>query len=91
MGRLVVAFHKESWPLRAPFRFAGHTIESSDVVVVALSDGEVNGRGEAGETTGNVCAQIASPADRLAGGMGCEEMRPALPADGARNAVDRAL
>jgi L-alanine-DL-glutamate epimerase-like enolase superfamily enzyme len=97
MGRLVVAFQKERWPLRAPFRFAGHTIEASEVVVVTLSDGEVSGRGEAtgviyrGETPDSICAQIASLVCRLEDGMGRDELQRALPAGGARNAIDCAL
>jgi L-Ala-D/L-Glu epimerase len=97
MGRIAVAFEKQSWPLRAPFRFAGHTIEASDVVVVTLTDGEVSGRGEAigviyrGETPDSLCADIASVLERLENGMSREELQTALPAGGARNVIDCAL
>ncbi|HEX4198271.1 MAG TPA: N-acetyl-D-Glu racemase DgcA [Caulobacteraceae bacterium] len=97
MSGLRVAFHKESWPLAAPFRFAGHTIASSDVVVVTLTDGAFRGRGEAtgviylGETPDSICAQIAAVAGRLEDGLGRGELAAALPPGGARNAIDCAL
>jgi muconate cycloisomerase len=97
MSRLHLAFHKESWPLAAPFRFAGHTIASSDVVVVTLTDGASVGQGEAtgviylGETPDSICAQIAAVADKVEAGLGRGELRALLPAGGARNAVDCAL
>jgi L-alanine-DL-glutamate epimerase-like enolase superfamily enzyme len=97
MAGIRVTVEKESWPLRSPFRFAGHTITSSDVVVVTLTDGEISGRGEAtgviyrGETPDSLCAQIAAVSARLGAGMGREELQTALPWGGARNAVDCAL
>jgi L-alanine-DL-glutamate epimerase-like enolase superfamily enzyme len=97
MSGLHVAFHKESWPLAAPFRFAGHTIASSDVVAVTLTDGAFRGQGEAtgviylGETPDSICAQIAAVAGRLGDGLGRGELSAVLPSGGARNAIDCAL
>jgi L-Ala-D/L-Glu epimerase len=97
MGRLTVTFQQESWPLLAPFRFAGHTIEASNVVVVMLTDGENTGRGEAtgviyrSETPDSICAQVAPLVGRLEAGLGREELQSILPAGGARNAIDCAM
>jgi L-alanine-DL-glutamate epimerase-like enolase superfamily enzyme len=97
VGRIAVAFEQQSWALRARFRFAGHTILASNVVVVTLADGEHRGRGEAtgviyrGETPDSVCAQISEVASDLSAGMEREELQSALPPGGARNAIDCAL
>lgn len=90
-------FRKESWALKKPFRFAGHTIAASDVVTITLSRGSYVGRGEAtgviyrGETPDTICAQLAAAADRLTDDLTCESLRDILPWGGARNAVDCAL
>jgi L-alanine-DL-glutamate epimerase-like enolase superfamily enzyme len=97
MSRLHLAFHKESWPLAAPFRFAGHTIASSNVVVATLTDGAAVGQGEAtgviylGETPDSLCAQIAAVVDRLEAGLDRGDLNALLPPGGARNAIDCAL
>jgi L-alanine-DL-glutamate epimerase-like enolase superfamily enzyme len=97
MSRLKVEIQKESWPLAAPFRFAGHEILSSDVVVVTLTDGQFRGRGEAtgviyrGDTPKSVFSAIVSVAERLEDGLDRKALQAALPAGGARNAIDCAL
>jgi len=92
-----VGIEKQSWPLVAPFRFAGYEIAASDVVVVTLDDGEVRGRGEAtgviyrGETPDTIFAQIAAVADRLKAALDRHALQALLPPGGARNAIDCAL
>jgi L-alanine-DL-glutamate epimerase-like enolase superfamily enzyme len=90
-------FEKESWALKKPFRFAGHTIAASDVVTVTLARGGHTGRGEAtgviyrGETPDTICEQIASVAPSLTDDMKPQDLRRILPPGGARNAIDCAL
>jgi L-alanine-DL-glutamate epimerase-like enolase superfamily enzyme len=97
MGRLRVEIEKQSWPLLQPFRFAGHTIPSSDVVVVTLTDGAFRGRGEAtgviyrGETPDSIAAQIEMLRSLLEAGLTRQALQASLPPGGARNAVDCAL
>jgi L-alanine-DL-glutamate epimerase-like enolase superfamily enzyme len=92
-----VTFRKESWALKNPFRFAGYTIASSDVVTVALSRGDFVGRGEAtgviyrGETPDTICADIAGIIPEVERGINQAELCALLPAGGARNAIDSAL
>jgi L-alanine-DL-glutamate epimerase-like enolase superfamily enzyme len=88
---------KQSWALAAPFRFAGYEVKSSDVVIVTLIDGDFRGRGEAtgviyrGETPDSIVQQISALSGRLEAGLDRQALQTALPAGGARNAVDCAL
>jgi L-alanine-DL-glutamate epimerase-like enolase superfamily enzyme len=97
MDGLRVEIEKQSWPLLQPFRFAGHTILSSDVVVVTLSDGDLRGRGEAtgviyrGETPDSIVAEIEALRHRLEAGLDRQALQDLLPPGGARNAIDCAL
>ncbi|HEY1837369.1 MAG TPA: dipeptide epimerase [Rhizomicrobium sp.] len=92
-----VHFRKESWALKKPFRFAGHTIAASDVVIVELRREDHVGRGEAtgviyrGETPDTICEQIAAVVDRLTDETTPQALREILPWGGARNAIDCAL
>ncbi|MGA9794443.1 MAG: dipeptide epimerase [Rhizomicrobium sp.] len=92
-----VHFRKESWALKKTFRFAGHTIAASDVVIVELRREDHVGRGEAtgviyrGETPDTICEQIAAVADRLTDETTPQTLREILPWGGARNAIDCAL
>jgi L-alanine-DL-glutamate epimerase-like enolase superfamily enzyme len=86
-----------SWPLARPFRIAYETFTTVDTVLVELSDGGVTGRGEAsgvsyhGETADSLLAQIEAAARTVEGGASREDLLSALPAGGARNALDCAL
>jgi L-Ala-D/L-Glu epimerase len=90
-----ITIAKESWALKKPFRFAGYTIASSDVVTVTLKRGVNSGHGEAtgviyhGETPDSIVQQLASL-------RGTDDLTRArllhlLPPGGARNAIDCAL
>lgn len=90
--RIVEAVH-EAWPLANPFIISRGAKTAADVVVVRVSDGRHNGRGEAvpyaryGETIDDTLAAlraIARPVDRAG-------IQTLLPPGAARNALDCAL
>lgn len=91
--RLVLTARHEVWPLREAFNISRGTKTAANVVVVTVTDGTHQGRGEAvpyaryGETVEASLAAIASLSevtDRLA-------LAVAMPPGAARNAVDCAL
>jgi L-alanine-DL-glutamate epimerase-like enolase superfamily enzyme len=86
----------EHWPFLRPFRITGHVFDGVDVLVATVEAGGLQGRAEAagvyyrGETAVTLAAQVAS----LAAGVNTlsrQELLQAMPAGGARNAVDCAL
>jgi L-Ala-D/L-Glu epimerase len=87
----------ERWPLKAPFRIAGHTFTDSEVIVVTLMEGGVSGRGEAagvyyrGESVQTMARQLEAVRSLLERGVTRESLRSLLPPGGARNAIDCAL
>lgn len=86
-----------SWPLARPFRIAYETFTTVDTVLVEISDGAAVGRGEAagvsyhGETAETLLSQIQAAASLVEGGASRKDLLSALPAGGARNALDCAL
>jgi L-Ala-D/L-Glu epimerase len=97
MGRLSLDYRVETHRLSAPFRISGFVFETSDVVVVELSDGEFTGRGEAagvyylGDDAGHIVADVEAHRELIENGAGREQLRELMPRGGARNAVDCAL
>ncbi|QDX27941.1 dipeptide epimerase [Sphingomonas suaedae] len=93
--KLTVA--RESLPLNAPFRIAGHVFETSDVVTVLLEDGAARGRGEAsgvyylGDDVDHMLTALDAARGAIEGGIDRAALRDLMPAGGARNAVDAAL
>lgn len=87
----------ERWPLRTPFRFAGHTVEALDTVTVTIVDGDHRGVGEGVPpvvfdiTAADVVAALEAARGRIEGGLEPEEVGELLPAGPARNALDCAL
>ena len=87
----------ETWPLAKPFRITGRTYTSIDVVVVVVSDGTFEGRGEAagvdylGESVATILDQLATLRLAFAAGIDRARLQTMLPIGGARNAVDSAL
>ncbi|MBT5415563.1 MAG: dipeptide epimerase [Rhodospirillaceae bacterium] len=87
----------ESWPLRGSFAISRGSKTTAEVVVAELADGGARGRGECvpyahyGESVEGVVATIEAMADALAGGLDREGLQEAMPAGGARNALDCAL
>jgi len=97
MGKLSLRYRVETKHLSAPFRISGFVFETSDVVVVELSDGEFIGRGEAagvyylGDDSKHIVAEIEAHRAVIEDGPDREELRTLMPAGGARNAVDCAM
>lgn len=93
----VLTVATECFPLKEPFRITGHTLTTSDVVVVTLQQGPHIGRGEAigvfyhGDDPARLTGQIEAVRDAIEGGIDRGQLRRLLPPGGARNAVDCAL
>lgn len=83
--------------MRAPFRITGHTFTALRAVVVTLSDGRFEGRGEGagvyyrGETAEGMAVQLAAVRTEIEAGAGRRALAGLLPAGGARNALDCAF
>jgi L-alanine-DL-glutamate epimerase-like enolase superfamily enzyme len=97
MTKLSLGYRVEAKRLSAPFRISGYVFETSDVVVVELSDGEFTGRGEAagvyylGDDSKHIVAELEAHRRIVEDGPDREELRSLMPAGGARNAVDCAM
>ena len=97
MGAFRLAYRVESHALAAPFRISGFVFETSDVVVVELTDGEHVGRGEAagvyylGDDVEHMLAELEAHRDGIENCGSREELREIIPRGGARNAVDCAM
>ena len=87
----------ETWPLATPFRITGYTYDAIELVVATISDGALEGRGEAagvdylGETPAGMVADIEAAKAAFAGGIDRDRLQSLLPIGGARNALDCAL
>lgn len=97
MPRLSLNVAVETLTLAAPFRISGYVFETSDVIVVTLSDGAHAGRGEGSgvfylhDDVPHMLAAIEGARAAIEAGPSREELRSILPPGGARNAVDAAL
>jgi L-alanine-DL-glutamate epimerase-like enolase superfamily enzyme len=97
MGGLRLEVATETLRLARPFRIAGHVFETSEIILVTLSDGERRGRGEAsgvfflGDDLARMQAALEAARSAIEAGPSREELRTILPPGGARNAVDAAL
>lgn len=88
-----------SYAFVRPFRIASQTYEDAPVIEVSIHDGGLTGRGEAagvdylGETCESMLAQVALISARMKGDAPLDSawLQLALPAGGARNALDCAL
>ncbi len=84
-------------PLARPFRISGYTFHSTPVVLAHVSRGGLTGRGEAagvyytGDTTDVFVEQLRAMIPAVAAGLDRTALQSALPAGGARNALDCAL
>ncbi len=87
----------ETLRLAETFRISGREIDSADVIVVTLSDGQHIGRGEAtgvyyvGDEIPQMLAALEQARPAIEAYPSREALRAILPAGGARNAVDAAL
>ena len=97
MGRLSLAYRVETQRLSAPFRISGVTFETSDVVIVELSDGDDSGRGEGGgvfylnDDADHMVAELEAYRNVIENCGSRQELMGAMPIGGARNAVDCAM
>ena len=88
---------REIWPLAAPFAISRGSKTSTEVIVAAIGEEGVTGRGECvpyaryGESVEGVADTLCVLAPDIAAGMDCEALQRALPAGAARNALDCAL
>lgn len=87
----------ERWPLKVPFVISRRRTESAEVIVVTLEQDGVVGRGESaglyysGETTQSMARQLNEFLEQCDDIPNRQQILKALPAGGARNALDCAL
>jgi L-alanine-DL-glutamate epimerase-like enolase superfamily enzyme len=87
----------ERFPIAGSFTISRGSKTEAAVVVATIADGSVRGRGECvpyaryGETVDGVMAAIADMRPFIEGGGNRLELRRAMPAGAARNALDCAL
>lgn len=87
----------ERLPLSKPFRISGHTFTETPVIVVTITSGGATGRGEAAgiyyldDDVDAMLAGVEAVRAQVETGMDRAELLRALPAGGARNAIDCAL
>ena len=97
MTALRLAYRVETHALSAPFRISGFVFETSDVVVVELTDGQEVGRGEAAgvyylnDDVAHMVAALEAHREAIETCSTREELRDRMPRGGARNAVDCAM
>ena len=95
MRRLTIT--AETWPIRGSFRIARGAKTEAHVVVAALDEEGVIGRGECvpyaryGESVGSVVAELEALRSEVEGGLTREALQTRLAAGAARNALDSAL
>ncbi|MBI4724476.1 MAG: dipeptide epimerase [Rhodomicrobium sp.] len=95
MRRLEVRI--ESWPVAGTFTISRGSRTEARVVVAAIDDNGLTGRGECvpyaryGETVDGVAAQIEAMAEAISAGASRARLLTLLPAGAARNALDCAL
>lgn len=97
MGPLRLAHRVETHALAAPFRISGFVFETSDVVVVDLTNGQYAGRGEAAgvyyldDDAEHIVAELEAHREAIETCTCREKLRERMPRGGARNAVDCAM
>ena len=87
----------ETWRCDPPFRISGYVFESIELLVVTLTQGGKTGRAEAsgvyyrGETARSMAATLEGLRGVIEQGITRQVLQRALPAGGARHALDCAL
>lgn len=96
-GPIGLQLEIERWPRKTPARITGYTFDAIDVLVVTLSkDGHV-GRGEAvgvyygADNAASMRPKIEALRSTIEAGLSGAVIQNALPAGGARNALDCAF
>ena len=92
----MLAVERENWPLAQPFATSGRILSSTEVLVATISEGPIEGRGEATgvyyfEDAFRMMAQLQGVEGRIEDCIDRGKLRELLPPGGARNAVDCAL
>src|ERR1700722_18133165 len=88
---------RRAWPLARPFMTAHGVMNTVDVVVAEISDGDSRGRGEGvplrryGESIESVVAAVDAMKGGVVSGLNRETLQSALPPGAARNALDCAF
>ena len=96
-ARLQLQARIEKWSLTAPFHITGYTFNEIETLVVSLHQDDMVGRGEAlgvyyhRDTPVPMLAQVEALRERIEAGMTRQQLQQALPAGGARNALDCAM
>src|SRR5882724_1120328 len=95
---ITIAVETRTWPMREPFAISRGVQTSVNTLVVTLTDRHANvGRGEAcgidyaGETLTSMREQLNQASNKIENGVSRQELCEAMPAGGARCAVDNAL
>jgi L-alanine-DL-glutamate epimerase-like enolase superfamily enzyme len=97
MGALRLTYRVETHRLAAPFRISGFVFESSDVVVVELTDGLATGQGEAAgvyylnDNAPQIVEALEANREAIETCESRDRLRELMPPGGARNAVDCAM
>src|SRR5262245_21532706 len=84
----------QKWPLKKPFKMAGHCYDAFQTVTVTLTSKEIVGCGEAfgvhyrGDSVQTMIAAIERVRSSIETGLTRDELQQLLPAGGARNALD---
>ena len=97
MAALRLTYRVETHRLAAPFRISGFVFESSDVVVVELTDGSATGRGEAAgvyylnDNAPHIVETLESNREAIETCGSRDQLRERMKPGGARNAVDCAM
>ncbi|WP_282606596.1 N-acetyl-D-Glu racemase DgcA [Pelagibius sp. Alg239-R121] len=97
MDEIQLGVQRESWPIAGKFTISRGSKTTAEVVVVELSAGGKQGRGECvpyaryGETVEDVIEQIESQRADLMSGMDRGALQASLPPGAARNALDCAF
>lgn len=97
MARLHIGVAAVQLRMKKPFRISGYLFDHFQTLQITLRDGQHQGRGEAGgvyylgDDINHMLAAVAAAQAAIESGISREELRQAMPAGGARNAIDCAL
>ena len=97
MTGLTLDLSLEEWATHTPFRITGKVWNSVPLLIVRLSDGTYEGRGEGAgvyyrdDTPATMIAQVEAVRGAIEAGISRQQLQTLLPPGGARNAVDCAL
>jgi L-Ala-D/L-Glu epimerase len=97
MTSLALSHRREAMRFHEPFRISGYIFEEMPAVIVTLSDGMIDGRGEAegvyylNDDPAHMEGALEKSRKAIEAGIDRHALRELMPPGGARNAVDCAL